>query len=82
MLAPPDPVLAEKYQVTAIGQMTNTNTKKLNHLTDLVNDGKVKPQVDKIFSLNETGKAFKYLTEGHPKGKVVIKIKTDVNRIN
>jgi NADPH:quinone reductase-like Zn-dependent oxidoreductase len=82
MLTPADPVLAEKYQVTAIGQMTNTNTKKLNHLTDLVNDGKVKPQVDKIFSLNETGKAFKYLTEGHPKGKVVIKIKTDVNRIN
>ena len=75
MLAPPDPKLAEKYQVTAIGQMTNTNTKKLNHLTDLVNAGKLKPQVDKIYSLNQTTEAFKYLAEGHPKGKVVIRIK-------
>jgi NADPH:quinone reductase-like Zn-dependent oxidoreductase len=75
MLAPPDPKLAEKYQVTAFGQMTNTNTKKLNHLTDLVNAGKLKPQVDKIYSLNQTTEAFKYLAEGHPKGKVVIRIK-------
>ena len=75
LLAPPDPALAEKYQVTAIGQMTNTNTKKLNHLTDLVNAGKIKPQVDKVFFVNQTIDAFKHLTEGHPRGKVVIKIK-------
>ena len=75
MLAAPDPKLAEKYQVTAFGQMTNTNTKKLNHLTDLVNTGKLKPQVAKVFPLNQTLEAFKYLTEGHPRGKVVIKIK-------
>jgi NADPH:quinone reductase-like Zn-dependent oxidoreductase len=75
LLAPPDPKLAEKYQVTAIGQMTNTNTKKLDRLTDLVNTGKIKPQVDKVFSLNQTIDAFKHLSEGHPRGKVVIKIK-------
>jgi NADPH:quinone reductase-like Zn-dependent oxidoreductase len=74
LLAPPDPKLAEKYQVTAIGQMTNTNTKKLNRLTDLVNTGKIKPQVDKVFPLNQTIDAFKHLTEGHARGKVVIKI--------
>ena len=73
--SPPDPKLAEKYQVTAIGQMTNTNTKKLNRLTNLVNAGKIKPQVDKVFPLNQTIAAFKHLSEGHPRGKVVIKIK-------
>jgi alcohol dehydrogenase len=75
LLAPADPALAEKFHVTAIGQMTNTNTKKLNRLTDLVNAGKIKPQVDKVFPLNQTIDAFKHLTEGHPRGKVVIKIK-------
>jgi NADPH:quinone reductase-like Zn-dependent oxidoreductase len=55
--------------------MTNTITKKLHRLTDLVNAGKVKPQVDKVFPLDQTLNAFKHLSEGHPRGKVVIKIK-------
>jgi NADPH:quinone reductase-like Zn-dependent oxidoreductase len=75
LLAPADPALAEKLHVTAIGQMTNTNTKKLHRLTDLVNAVKIKPQVDKVFPLNQTLDAFKHLSEGHPRGKVVIKIK-------
>ena len=49
MLAPPDHKLAEKYQVTAIGQSTNTNTKKLNRLTDLVNAGKLNHRLLKYF---------------------------------
>ena len=75
LLAPADPKLAEKYHVTAIGQMTNTNTKNLNRLTELVNTGKIKPQVDKVFPLNQTLEAFQHLSTGHPRGKVVIKIK-------
>jgi len=75
LLAPADPALVEKFHVIAIAQMTNTITKKLHRLTDLVNTGKVKPQVDKVFPLDKTLDAFKHLSEGHPRGKVVIKIK-------
>jgi len=75
LLAHADPKLAEKYHVTAIGQMTNTNTKNLNRLTEFVNAGKIKPQVDKVFPLNQTLEAFQHLSLGHPRGKVVIKIK-------
>ena len=75
MLTPPDPELVKKYQVTAIQQMTNTNTSKLNRLAQLVNDGKLKPQIAKVFPLDQIPDAFKYLGEGHPRGKVVVKIK-------
>lgn len=75
MLGAVDKALADKFQVTAIGQMTNTLTKKLHRLTDLVNSGKVKPQVDKVFPIGKTIDAFNHLSTGHPRGKVVIKIK-------
>jgi NADPH:quinone reductase-like Zn-dependent oxidoreductase len=75
MITPPDQELAKKYNVSAMVIMTNTDTQKLNHLAELVDAGMVKPQVDKVFPLAQTMDAFKYLSEGHPRGKVVIKIK-------
>ena len=75
MLTPPDQELAKKYNATAIAQLTNTNTQKLDRLAELVDSGKIKPQVDKIFYLSQTNEALKHLSEAHPRGKVVIKIK-------
>ncbi|MDR3611843.1 MAG: NADP-dependent oxidoreductase [Ignavibacteriaceae bacterium] len=75
LLAPADPELAKKLNVTAIGQLTNTNTQYLIRLAELVSTGKVKTQIDKVFPLNQTLEALKHLGEGHPRGKVVIKIK-------
>lgn len=74
MLGQPDENLAKQYDVTAIGQGTKTDTKHLNRLTELVEKGAVKPQVAKIFSLDDAKDAFKYQEENHPRGKVVIKI--------
>ena len=75
MITPPDQELAKKHHVTAMVIMTNTDTQKLNRLAELVDAGKVKPQVDKVFTFSQTMDAFKYLSESHPRGKVVIKIK-------
>ena len=74
LIGKPDPELAEKYQVKSIVMMTNTNTKNLNRLTELVESGKVKVQIDKVFPLNQAIEAFKHLSEGHPQGKVVVRI--------
>jgi NADPH:quinone reductase-like Zn-dependent oxidoreductase len=71
----PDQALAEKYHVTAIGQMTDTNTPRLNRLAELVDSGKIKTQIDKVFPIDQASEAFKYLSEGHPRGKVIVKIK-------
>lgn len=75
MLGQPNPELAQEYAVTAIGQNTITNTQHLNRLAELVDSGKIKVHVDKIFPLEEAQEAFKHLEEGHPRGKVVLKIK-------
>ncbi|MEX0621488.1 MAG: NADP-dependent oxidoreductase [Candidatus Woykebacteria bacterium] len=75
MTGAPDPELAKKYGVVAIGQMTESSKKNLTRLTQLVDEGVIKPQIDKVFPLSQTKEAFEYLETGHPKGKVVIKIK-------
>lgn len=75
MLGQPDNNLSEKYGVTSIGQMTKTDTASLNRLTDLVENGKIKIHVDKLFPLEQTEQAFTYQEKTHPQGKVVIKIR-------
>ena len=49
-----------------------TNKKDLNILTELFDEGKVKPVIDKCYPLAETPEAFRHFGEGHFKGKVVI----------
>jgi len=51
------------------------NRKDLKFMTKLFEEGKVKPIIDKVFSLKETPEAFKYFGSGRFKGKIVIKIK-------
>ena len=75
MAGAPNAELAKKYGVTAIGQNTQGNSDMLRQITDLVENGKIKPQVDKVFPLNQVKEAFAHLTTGHPRGKVVLQIK-------
>lgn len=67
--------LAEKFGVIAIGQFTKTTTDRLNRLSKYVESGKIKPQVDKVFPLEQFREAFEYMINESPKGKVVIKVK-------
>lgn len=75
MLGQPNEELAKQYQVTAIGQGTHTNSEHLSRLAELVDQGIIEPQVDKVFPLDQAKEAFDYLEKGSPKGKVVLKIK-------
>lgn len=75
MVGQPNLALAEKYGITAVGQNTNTNAEHLNRLAELVDSGKVKVHIAQVFSLEQVKEAFAYLEEGHPRGKVVLKIK-------
>jgi alcohol dehydrogenase len=48
---------------------------QLSQITQLIEDGKIKPIIDKEFSFNESQKAMDYLELGHSRGKIVIKIR-------
>jgi NADPH:quinone reductase-like Zn-dependent oxidoreductase len=37
-------------------------------------EGKVKPVIDREYPMNETAEALRYLEEGHARGKIVITI--------
>jgi NADPH:quinone reductase-like Zn-dependent oxidoreductase len=43
-------------------------------LKKLIEDGKVTPVIDRTYPLGETPEAFRYLNEGHARGKVVITV--------
>lgn len=64
-----------EYGVRAITQNTKSTTDKFKRIAELINSGKLKAQVDKVFSLDQVSEAFDYLEREHPKGKVVVKIK-------
>jgi NADPH:quinone reductase-like Zn-dependent oxidoreductase len=57
-----------------LGMMGYEINKDLDYMAQLVQEGKLKPIVDKVFSLSETPAAFKYYAEGKVKGKIVIVI--------
>lgn len=48
------------------------NMKDLEFIIKLVEDGKVKPIIDRHYPLHETAEAVKYLSDGHALGKVII----------
>lgn len=74
MLGKPSEELAVEYGVTVVGQGTKTDSEHLTKLAQLIEQGAIKPQVDKIFPFEQSRAAFEYAENNHPRGKVVIKI--------
>jgi NADPH:quinone reductase-like Zn-dependent oxidoreductase len=50
------------------------NNEDLVVLNELIEAGKVTPVIDRTYPLSETPEAFRYLDEGHARGKVVITV--------
>lgn len=46
----------------------------LEFIIKLVDDGKVKPVIERNFPLDQTAEAIRYLSQGHAKGKVIINV--------
>jgi len=74
MLGPIDESKASEFGITAIAQMTKTNTEHLTKLSEYVDAGKVKIHIEKIFALMEVVKAYE-AQDAHPKGKIVLEVK-------
>lgn len=76
MVAQPDEALAKKCGIAYTSQFTRTTSERLAKVAELVDSGTIKPQIDRIFTLEQAAEALEYLKTGHPRGKVVIKIRS------
>lgn len=52
-----------------------SNGKKLGELMRIVEAGAIKPVIDRVFPLEETAEAHRYLETGRAKGKVVLQVR-------
>lgn len=75
MAGQPDETLAKQHGVQAVHQSTQVTQERLGKITELVESGVLKIQVDKVFPLEEAGEAQAYLQAGKHRGKVVLKVK-------
>src|SRR5215471_135095 len=57
--------------------MTKMDQADLKFLSNLMAEGKVTPFVEKTYRLSETAEAMRYFSDGHARGKLVIKIDAD-----
>jgi alcohol dehydrogenase len=76
MVAQPDDELVKKYDVRYTSQFTHVTTERLAKIAELVDDGTLKINVDKTFSLDQAAEAMNYQAASHPRGKVVIQVKS------
>jgi alcohol dehydrogenase len=74
MVESPNEALVSEHDITYIQQATKTTSKRLQAVAELVGNGKLKVNIDKVFTLEDAAEALEYLKTGHPKGKVVIRV--------
>ncbi|WP_349409814.1 NADP-dependent oxidoreductase [Pseudalkalibacillus sp. SCS-8] len=67
--------MAKKHQVEYDFLLMRPNGEQLEQITHLIEEGKIKPVIDRIYDLEEAQGAMNYLETGRAKGKVIIKVK-------
>lgn len=67
--------IAKKQNVNYSFLFMKANGKQLAEITKVIESGKIKPVIDKVFPFENTNAAVKYVESGRAKGKVVIKMK-------
>jgi NADPH:quinone reductase-like Zn-dependent oxidoreductase len=58
----------------AVFFIAKTNRADMEILRELLESGKVRPVVDRRYELADAADAFRYLGEGHARGKIVVTV--------
>jgi alcohol dehydrogenase len=74
MLEQPNQELMDRFGVKAIFQFTQVNRERLTKLAQWVDQNNIHVNIDRMFPLDEAGKALDYQRDVHPRGKVVLQV--------
>lgn len=67
-------LLAGKNHFLTVQSSTNERIENLTLIKELAESGKIKPIIDKLYPLEQTVEAHRYVETGHKKGNVVITV--------
>ena len=76
MLEQPNTDLMQHFSVKSIFLLTQVNRERLTQLANWVDQNNIMINIDKTFSLDETAKALDYVKDVHPRGKVILEMKS------
>lgn len=65
---------AGKRSIELTSFLTRSNPAVLQTIADLIDSGKIKPVISKIFPLEKAADAQRFGEDGHPRGKIVLKV--------
>jgi NADPH:quinone reductase-like Zn-dependent oxidoreductase len=74
ILGKPSEELADKHGVKTFQILVKPDKAGLEHLTQLIEAGRVKPVVQEVFVLEDIAKAHDLVATGHVRGKVVVSL--------
>lgn len=71
------PVISKAGGKKLVALSHKSNQKDLIFIKELIEAGKVKPVIDRCYTLSEITEALHYYAKGHARGKVVITFEND-----
>jgi NADPH:quinone reductase-like Zn-dependent oxidoreductase len=74
LVGPPDQDQARRHKVTALDVFVEPDADQLAQLAQLIDQGRVRPHVQKIYGLRDAAEAQKRSAEGHVRGKLVLNL--------